>query len=1075
MHRSRTYFLATLLAIPCAMPLVAQKPIDPAAQALAEFYGSPAWHALLEQAPGEWLVDWCKATSTPRSILGVGIPLADWRGNSLEEARRQANLLLQQHPDLLGLGASDFRESIGARMGRTWSFMFDQYFHGLPVIGGRADVRVHMVGRVPMFGSTAWQIPANFNTTPTFDHDTATAIAWQKLGAIPNGVPQPGPVAPPRLVIWGDVTAAAPATCSLAWEVAISNVDANGSGPIGRYYVDARTGGVLHWTNDKHECGIPGCTIARHRALAEAAASPAMSPAVPPVLTTVTVMAWTRTGIDAFDPLVNVPLPGLQLSVPGIGVVTADNNGQFVINIAAAVTITVGQLDGRHHGVIAGGSAPSGSFIVNPGVPTTIQLLTSGATVAQGAHTTASYWVDKVNEFSRSILGNTAQLNAANAIVPTVNIAQTCNAYYSGNTINFYQAGGGCSNTANATVIAHEWGHGLDDQYGGISNNPGQGLSEGWGDIIGMYLVDSHLLGSGFNTAGVPLRDGNNTTQYGTQSEVHAAGESWMGFAWKLRDHLATTLASRPAAIALTNDIVIGSIVANATDQPGAVMEVFIADDNDGNLANGTPHSPDLIWACNQHSLPYPGLPGLPNNECTGAITVVNGVNGPYTTVGSSTSSPAWPCASGGNDIWFRYIAGGAGTLTATTCGLATWDTAIAIYSGTCGALTNVGCNDDSCGLESSLSVPVTAGNYYIRVGGYAGATGSFSLNVSGPAGTAAASVPFGIACGFASKAFYEYFATAATFDLGGSGMRLVRNTNFYVAQSGGSYVAPPGTATVLPLIDDSVTMVTLAGAFPFPGGSTTSLEVCSNGFVSAATGNGASFTPTAAAWLGSVQPRWGTWHDFNPAAAGSGQIKFHESGNVSYVTWDGVYSFGTTNPNTLQLQFDRSTGNVTYVWPTIVATGSAWLVGYAATGPNNDAGNRDISATLPATFRNSADNAQALALASTLPQLGTTLTFTTTQYPASSLLGLQILSLTHIDPGVPLDPIGMPGCFQHAGLDVMYVMLPVLQQSTYAMAIPNNPSLIGFQMTGQSVAFVNGVNTAGLVTSNGLAITCGL
>ena len=35
----------------------------------------------------------------------------------------------------------------------------------LPCIGGRADVRVNMTGRVPMFGSTAWQIPATFNTT----------------------------------------------------------------------------------------------------------------------------------------------------------------------------------------------------------------------------------------------------------------------------------------------------------------------------------------------------------------------------------------------------------------------------------------------------------------------------------------------------------------------------------------------------------------------------------------------------------------------------------------------------------------------------------------------------------------------------------------------------------------------------------------------------------------------------------------------------------------------------------------------------------------------------------------------
>lgn len=1062
MHRTPALLLAITATL--APPLWAQKAQDPSSQALSAFYASDSWRALLEAAPGEWRVEWCAATGTARAIWGSGIPLLDWRENSLAEARRHANRLLAEHAELLQLGTSEFRETIGARMGRTWSFTFDQYFRGLPVVGGRADVRVNMVGRVPMFGSTAWQIPANFGVAPALTPEVATAIAWQQLAAAPTGVPQPAPVAAPRLVVWGDVTAKDLQQPLLAWEVAISNVAADGSGVVGRYYVDAKTGAVVHFTDDKHTCGA-GCTNPVHGAPASAA---------PPVLTTVTVQGWTRTGIDAFSALVNVPLPGLVLNVPGIGNVTTDANGQFTIDIAAAVNITVGALDGRHHSPIAGTSAPSGVFTVNPGVATTIQLLTAGATINQAAHTTASYWCDRVNEYSRAILGNTAQLATADAILPTVNIANTCNAYYTNNTINFYQAGGGCSNTANATVIAHEWAHGLDDRYGGISNTTGQGLSEGWGDIIGMYLVDSPLLGSGFQTAGVPLRDGNNTRQYGSATEVHAAGESWMGFAWKLRDHLAITLASRPAAIALTDDIVVSSIVADAIDQPGAVLEVFVADDNDGNLSNGTPHSADLIWACQQHSLPYPNMPGIPNNECAGALPLGNGVNGPFTTVGSTTSAPAWSCASGGNDIWFTYVAGGAGTLTVSTCGVASWDTAIQVFSGSCGALTSVACNDDSCSLQSQVSIPVTLGTYYVRVGGFGGATGSFSLNVSGPLGTLASSVPYGTACGLASKAFYESMAAAA-FDLGNSGMRLVRSGNFYVAQPGGTYVAPPGTATTLALTDDSVASVTLGTSFPYIGGTTTSLEVCSNGFVSVATGNGTGFTPSAAAWLTSTQTRWGTWHDFNPTLVGSGQVKFHEAGAISYVTWDGVYSFGTTAANTFQLQFDRSTGNVTFAWATMVASGNAWLVGYTAGGANVDPGNRDISATLPATFRTSADNAQPLALASTLPQLGTTLTFTTTQFPASSLLGLQMLGLQHIDPGVPLDLIGMPGCFQHASLDVMYPMFPGAQQGTYAMAVPNNPALMGFQMSGQSVAFVNGVNAAGLVTSNGLQITVGL
>ena len=1060
--------LASTPLFACALltvPVLAQKADSPADLQLAAFYASPEWREFLDRdGAGRWRVEWSRAAGSPQAIYGSGIKLAGWGENTLEAARQQANQLLRDHAALLRLGKSDFRESIGARMGRTWSFTFDQYYRGLPVLGGRADVRVNMAGRVPMFGSVAFPIPANCNVTPAFDGETATAMAWQFLGEQPTRAQQPGQRRAPRLLLHADAESVQPSAVTLAWEVHVSNVDATGAGPIRYYYIDAVTGALLRFVNDKHECGI-ACSTDHGTTTASA---------TPPVNTTVTVRGWTRTGIDAQSALTNVPIPGLQLTVPGIGAVTTDNNGQFTVNIAAVVSISVGNLDGRHHNPITGANGISGSFSVSPGVPTTIQLLTAAATTNEGAHTSTSYWTDKTNEYFRSILGNSAELNTADAIVPTVNIASTCNAFYTGNTINFYQAGGGCANTAFSTVISHEWGHGIDERYGGLFNLSGEGLSEALGDIAGMYLVDSPLLGSGFQTAGVPLRDGNNTRQYGTVTQVHAAGESYMGFAWNLRDRLTTSLGTRAAAIAVSNTIVIGSIVANASTQPNAVLQVLIADDNDGNLANGTPHSVDILWSANNHSIPLPGPPPA-NDECVGAISVVNGVNGPYTTAGTTTSAPAWPCANGANDGWFRYVAGTNGTLSVSTCTLATWDTALQIFSGSCGSLTSLVCLDDSCSLQTTVSTAVTPGVYYIRVGGFNGATGSFSLNISGPTGTPAAATSYGAGCISGSKSFYELFATSAAFDLNGVGMRLVPSGNTYVAQAGGTYVAPTGAATTLALTDDSVTIVNLTGALLYPGGGTTSLEVCSNGFVSAVTGNGNAWTPVVATWLASPQYRWGTWHDFNPAAAGSGQVKFQQIGQIAYVTWDSVYSFNTTSPNTWQLQFNLANGTVTMVWQSMIGTGNAFLVGVAGVAPNADLGSRDISATLPGGFRTQSENSLPLALASTLPQLGTTATLTTTQFPIVSPLGLQILSTTLINPGTDLGIIQMPGCLLSVNLDVMYVLVPVAGQATYALSVPTNPILMGAQIGAQSAAFYSEANPFGMITSNGMALTLGL
>lgn len=599
--------LFALASLALAVSSFAQDPAGAKAQSTKSAFRDFLLH---EQARGgQWIAQWNPATLTPSAIYGTGLPLEDWRENTLEEGRRHALAALATHREMLGLGTSEFREIIGARMGRSWSFTFDQFFNGVPVLEGRADVRINMKGVIAMLGSRAWPIPADFNTQPALAEQVAQAIAWNKAGT-PTGAPQPAESPQPRLVIWGDNTATELAPFHLAWEVAISNVDRDGQGPIGRYYIDAQTGAFLHFENDKHECGFSSCMNAHHgrNRVERVGPEPLAEPLAAPVPTTVTLQCWTRSGPDAWSALVNTPLQGVVLSVPGIGNRTTDQNGQITIDINAPVTINFSVFDGTHYQPLIGPNSPTGSVTVTPGVPATLQLSSSGASTNEAAHAATHYWTDLVNEWCRSILGNSSQLNTASNVRATVNIASTCNAYYTGNTINFYNAGGNCANTAFSTVIAHEWGHGLDDRYGGIANSNAEGLSEGWGDILGMYLVDSPLLGSGFNSPNVALRRGDNTRVYPYSStSPHAAGQVWMGFAWHLRQQLRTTQGNQPA-IDISNDIVVGSIVADATTRVDAVREVFIADDDDGNLLNGVPHYAELSAAATIKGIPFPQI-----------------------------------------------------------------------------------------------------------------------------------------------------------------------------------------------------------------------------------------------------------------------------------------------------------------------------------------------------------------------------------------------------------------------------------------------------------------------------------
>ncbi|MEQ1634005.1 MAG: hypothetical protein ABL997_16620, partial [Planctomycetota bacterium] len=907
---------------------------------------SIAWQQFTQSTGGRWISQWNRATNTPSAIWGTGLPLANWNGNTQEEARRQATQLLRDRSDLLGLGQSEFREAIAARIGSNWSFVYDQYFQGVPVLDGRADVRVHMTGKVSMFGSVAFPIPAGFSTIPQVDELSATFLAWHALGKEPPAVRQPGDKRSARLVILGDANAAKASPVELAWEIPVSAVDQNGNGPVGRYLIDAQRGRMLRYENDKHECALAGCR-APHRGFVASDEVATQPESALPVVTG-TVRGWTRLGTGATSALVNIPLAGVEINVPGAGIVVTDSNGNFSANVNVVTNVTV-TLDGTHSQLVTGGLAPSVNATLTPGVPANIQFLTNAATQEDVAHTSTYHWTYAVNEFLRSILGNTPELASADNVLATVNIASTCNAYYTGNTINFYANGGGCNNTGYSSVVAHEWGHGIDDRYGGISQT--NGLSEGWGDICSAYLLDFPTIGENFFTNGNFIRTATNTRQYPTGSGVHAQGESWMGFAWKLREGLALSLGSRSQAIAITNDIVLGTLPADATNQRDAVREVFLADDNDADLTNGTPHSVDLLAACAIHNLPDPSQPGPVNDECVGAVQVFVGANGPFDTSLSSTSSPAWPCAGGGSDLWYRFTPSGTGSMTVDTCNSANYDSALEVFSGSCGSLVSLVCNDDTCGLSSSVTVNVLAGQtYYIRLGGYASAAGSSGLNITAPTGGFPASVAsYGTGCYETSRSFYELFPAAPSMDLTGLSMTLAWTGSSYVALPIGSYIAPSGSATTLTLGDDTTTAVALPSSFAYPGGTTSAFEVCSNGFVSAATGNGVSYTPSAAGWLGSAAARWGMVHDFYPGTVGF--VKSEQVGSVVCITWDNVRDFSGTGTSTWQLQFDLASNNVTYVWQSMSTGGNNYLAGFTAAGPNSDLGSMDLSAAIPTGF----------------------------------------------------------------------------------------------------------------------------
>ena len=118
--------------------------------------------------------------------------------------------------------------------------------------------------------------------------------------------------------------------------------------------------------------------------------------------------------------------------------------------------------------------------------------------------------------------------------------------------------------------------------------------------------------------------------------------------------------------------------------------------------------------------------PGPVNDMCTGAIAI--SMAGTGTTITGSTVGGTNQAGCGsGPDIYYSFTLTRREVIYIDTEG-SSYDTEVAIATACTGFLPGA-CNDDSCfGLQSQLVQVLNPGTYYLIVGGFGGASGSFTL-----------------------------------------------------------------------------------------------------------------------------------------------------------------------------------------------------------------------------------------------------------------------------------------------------------------------------------------------------------
>lgn len=519
----------------------------------------PGWRSF-EARHGRWAAVWNEVTSSPHRAIGRPIALPP-HAEDAAGVDAAVRAFVAEAPEAFG-PAPELETASVQRVEDRWYVRYRQTFHGVPLAFADWEFRVRD-GRLIAFGADAHRVPEGTPTRPRLVAAAAREAARAGLEFDPASDRLEGgdrlwlvPIAEPSGVRY-----------RLAYEVEVRIADPPASWAT---LVDAENGTVL-WRHDRVRAVVSGTVTGDvHLVL----------PTDPP---TTRPMAHETVSVDNGD-------------------VTTDAAG-FYSGAASGSAKVISKLSGPY--CVADRPGPDASFTVTVTDPASVNIAWTTAN-SLDAERDGFYHVNLVHDYLKGIdpgfTGNDYPMACRVEITSDV-----CNAYWDGSGLNFYAAGGGCPSMATLPdVVYHEYGHGVNDnlyRQAGISYGMINGaLHEGLADALAALLQDDSDVGQGFFGPGTVLRSVDNTLRWpeDRSGDPHATGLIVAGAVWDMREALGLALAthlSHFAKYGVPDDLDDG-IAMNEY-----FLETLVADDDDGDLSNGTPHFAQINAAFNAHGI----------------------------------------------------------------------------------------------------------------------------------------------------------------------------------------------------------------------------------------------------------------------------------------------------------------------------------------------------------------------------------------------------------------------------------------------------------------------------------------
>ena len=510
----------------------------------------PAWVEFVAGQGRGWEARFDQRTGTPHRMWGPGLdlgPTADER-----QVRRALDRFFSANRSLLGVAPADlaFVSARHLARGDTWIVNYDRLVDGDPV--WRAGVTARFkAGKLILLGVDTYPGAA----VPEAEIGADEAMEIAALDG-PAALADHRGASARRVVLPLDV----PGGLDLrrVWEVRSET-----TAPRGKWvsFVDAVTGELIAVYNEVRF--LDGTVYGVHP-------------------------TRTHDGIFSTSP---IPLALVQ----GEADVYTDAAGVFSVEGDSATTRLAGS-----YLTVRNDAGDEGQLDFDDAAPT---WTTDEATEAE----IASYvFLHQVRDWGAGVapgLGITTE-----PLLSIVNLdSGTCNAYYDGN-VNFYAAGGGCNNTgAIADVNYHEWGHGFH-AYSANTWNVDGSVGEGVGDCVAFLQTHDSTIAPYFVPSGSGIREVAGDREYpdDVYGEVHEDGLIFGGSVWDVWEQLylryGEARTDEGVAHALVGRLLADALSANPSIE-SSFDEFVVADDDDGDLSNGTPHYCELAEGFAPHGL----------------------------------------------------------------------------------------------------------------------------------------------------------------------------------------------------------------------------------------------------------------------------------------------------------------------------------------------------------------------------------------------------------------------------------------------------------------------------------------